>query len=191
MSVKHIPGWSRDILPFYAEMARTLPHGARFVEVGVFLGRSFAHLASSRPDIDAWAVDPWLDDASDGYMGAGEYTQLVAGRGGLFASFLSLMRENCPEVLTHAHIIRAKSTQVRLRELADLVFIDGAHDYLSVREDIEHWLPVVKPGGIIAGHDYVKDYPGVIQAVDEAFGGTHKIGPVPDGEWSSVWWVQR
>lgn len=76
---------------------------------------------------------------------------------------------------------------------ADLVFLDAAHDYKNVRTDIEAWLPVVKSGGIIAGHDFdksvTKDIPieeiwkrseldwdqdtgvhwGVVRAVMEAF----------------------
>ena len=35
------------------------------------------------------------------------------------------------------------------------MYIDARHDYESVKEDLEHWLPKVKLGGIVAGHDYV------------------------------------
>lgn len=36
----------------------------------------------------------------------------------------------------------------------DIVFIDGNHSYKYVREDFELFLPKVKPGGILCGHDY-------------------------------------
>jgi len=52
----------------------------------------------------------------------------------------------------------------------DFVFIDGNHEYNYVFEDITEWTKKVKPGGIVAGHDYkvdpVNDY-GVIEAVNE------------------------
>lgn len=35
----------------------------------------------------------------------------------------------------------------------DLVFIDGCHIYKEVKQDIIAWLPKVKNGGIICGHD--------------------------------------
>jgi predicted O-methyltransferase YrrM len=35
----------------------------------------------------------------------------------------------------------------------DFVFIDASHEYQDVKEDIINWLPKVKIGGIIAGHD--------------------------------------
>jgi predicted O-methyltransferase YrrM len=50
----------------------------------------------------------------------------------------------------------------------DFVFIDGSHEYEDVKEDIYHWYPKVKKGGIIAGHDYTT-YAGVKEAVDEFF----------------------
>jgi predicted O-methyltransferase YrrM len=51
----------------------------------------------------------------------------------------------------------------------DFVFIDAIHLYENVKEDINTWLPKVKQTGIIAGHDYGKDFPGVIAAVHELF----------------------
>lgn len=36
----------------------------------------------------------------------------------------------------------------------DFIYIDAAHDYQNVTEDLESWWPKLKPGGIIAGHDY-------------------------------------
>lgn len=51
----------------------------------------------------------------------------------------------------------------------DFVFIDAGHDYTSVKKDIDAWLPKVKSGGILAGHDFMNEYPGIIQAVIETF----------------------
>jgi predicted O-methyltransferase YrrM len=36
----------------------------------------------------------------------------------------------------------------------DLIFIDGAHDYFSVVNDIRVSLRGLKPGGILCGHDF-------------------------------------
>ena len=53
----------------------------------------------------------------------------------------------------------------------DLVFIDSDHYYEAVKKDIPLWLPKVRKGGILSGHDYAsKRHPGVEKAVKEIFG---------------------
>lgn len=37
----------------------------------------------------------------------------------------------------------------------EFVYIDGCHQYESVREDIATWWPKLKKNGILAGHDFV------------------------------------
>lgn len=52
----------------------------------------------------------------------------------------------------------------------DFVFIDGNHEFEHCYEDIVEWTKKVKPGGIIAGHDYKVDPTrkyGVIEAVQK------------------------
>jgi hypothetical protein len=45
-----------------------------------------------------------------------------------------------------------------------------------VKADILAYLPKIKKGGIIAGHDYNnEDWDGVVRAVDEIFGDNKKI----------------
>lgn len=51
----------------------------------------------------------------------------------------------------------------------DFVFLDADHHYESIRKDIDAWLPKVKRGGIIAGHDFSPEFEGVIRAVIETF----------------------
>jgi len=52
----------------------------------------------------------------------------------------------------------------------DFCFLDGDHTYEAVSEDVRNWFPKIRPGGILAGHDYVSDeHAGVKRAVDEFF----------------------
>ena len=61
-------------------------------------------------------------------------------------------------------------------ESLDFVYIDAAHDYDHVKEDIGEWSEKVRKNGIVSGHDYRegvdKDRPdkpdyGVIKAINE------------------------
>jgi hypothetical protein len=50
----------------------------------------------------------------------------------------------------------------------DFVYIDASHRYRDVKSDIAAWRKLVRPGGILAGHDYIEARGcGVIQAVNE------------------------
>jgi hypothetical protein len=64
----------------------------------------------------------------------------------------------------------------------DFVWIDGNHDYEAVIDDINSWLPKLKPGAWMGGHDYNHPgHPGVKQACDELIP-NHKEIPssIPD-----------
>jgi hypothetical protein len=72
-------------------------------------------------------------------------------------------------------VIRMKSEEVaelfyQVGRQVDLVYVDADHHYLPVLSDIKCWTPLIRPGGIIAGHDYGPKYVGVRKAVDESFG---------------------
>lgn len=47
----------------------------------------------------------------------------------------------------------------------DFVYIDGNHSYEQVKRDIDTYYNKVKMGGIIGGHDFGLNFPGVIKAV--------------------------
>lgn len=40
-------------------------------------------------------------------------------------------------------------------ESLDYVYVDARHDYCGCREDMDRWWPKVRPGGMLAGHDYL------------------------------------
>lgn len=75
----------------------------------------------------------------------------------------------------------------------DFVYVDGLHDFDSVIQDVIQWSAKVRPGGIVAGHDYFKTYGyGVIHAVD-AYTRAHNINMwyiTTELESPSFFWVK-
>ena len=61
----------------------------------------------------------------------------------------------------------------------DLVYLDAGHAYHEIQADIDAWLPKVRSGGVLCGHDYCDSFPGVRRAADE-------LGI--DGAEHDVWW---
>lgn len=58
----------------------------------------------------------------------------------------------------------------------DFIYIDGRHDYESVKRDLKLYLPKLKLNGIIGGHDYSeKQWPDVYKAVNEVMGEPDKV----------------
>lgn len=69
-------------------------------------------------------------------------------------------------------LLRSDSTDAA-RQLAaegvrlDSLWIDGGHTREQVTADISAWLPLVRPGGLICGHDYWARDAGVMDAVND------------------------
>lgn len=55
-------------------------------------------------------------------------------------------------------------------DTVSFVFIDADHSYEAVKADIHTWLPKLKKGCVMCGHDYTKKEYGVKKAVKEVFG---------------------
>ncbi len=69
-----------------------------------------------------------------------------------------------------------------IKEKVDFIFIDGEHSYDFILRDIINYLPLLKTGGWIGGHDYSTS--SVKKAVDE-------ICPNRIIEESNTWWVKN
>ena len=56
-------------------------------------------------------------------------------------------------------------------EFFDFIYIDAAHHYEAVIEDINNWKSKVKVGGYLGGHDYLESegYTDAVKAVNEVF----------------------
>ena len=180
---KQIDGWfGRHEQQFYEHQVAVAASPARFVEVGSWMGRSSTCMAeairNSGKQIDFWCVDTW--------RGSDEHQQLSVVRDdALFQEFLT----NIDPFRDLIQPLRMSSLEAATRfdsESLDFVFLDAAHDFGNVVTDIEAWLPKVRPTGVLAGHDYLSCWPGVVQAVEANFG-THArvFGPCwyvsPDG----------
>ncbi len=156
-----INGWM-TFERLYSDMAKKMPDGSKFVEVGCFTGKSFFYFVveaiNANKKFDVSVVDSFT------------FEDYAPNEG---RNILDVFKENAAKVDYPVNIIVGDSSASADRfedKSLDFVFIDSDHVYPRVISDIKAWLPKLKSGGIIAGHDYCEEHPGVIQAVNEIFG---------------------
>lgn len=179
-----LEGWF-DFKRFYEQIAEWIPDGGKWVEVGVYAGKSFSYglieTLNLGKKVDMVAVDMFPDEWIYGMRpdGMTVWDKFNAGMKPLNGKY---------------RVIIGQSTEAAdwfLDASIDFVFIDAAHDYESVTNDINAWLPKIKPGGIIAGHDYEPYYErGVVAAVDDFFGDRVEKIPYDDDNNKFCWKVQ-
>ena len=157
-----IQGWF-DFESVYRLLMMTVPPNGCFVECGAWLGRSSNFLCGLRNDVNVYIVDHWK-----GSINERDTHHALAKEANLY----SLFRKNMKGLQYSPLKMESRKAATRFdQHSVDVVFIDMDHDYESVIADVHAWLPKVRPGGIIAGHDYGSpDWPGVKSAVDEIFG---------------------
>ncbi len=160
---------------FYKRVVANSKGTSHFVEVGSYKGRSSAfmavEIALSGKSIQFDCVDTW--EGSEEHQQGNNFEDSDVVNGRLFDVFSANMKP----VEKYYRPIRGTSISIARRysdQSLDLVFIDAAHDYESVREDILAWAPKIKPGGIISGHDW--HHQPIKQAVTEVLGQISTIG---------------
>jgi|SRR3990167_9703393 len=157
---KHIQGVFSEF-DVMKEEAEKLKPGDVYVEIGVDEGKSARVLHEyAHPDVYKLFIDihdvvpheksigraPWMEQ--EGMVGIGKKGFYVHGDADEFAFFMARISVN-------------------------LMFIDGHHDYESVRKNTERWEEMVKPNGIILFHDY--DHPDVKRWLDEHYGNNKEV----------------
>jgi predicted O-methyltransferase YrrM len=164
-TVRSLSGWTRDFLgapmeawlapewydiqepsrwQFLVRMAERY-RWKRGAELGVWYGQTFFEMLHRCPDLNMTGVDDWRECR---YAASHHQDQAVNKR-----TVYALL----PPYANRATIIE-KTTTEAARQVKDgsldFVFIDADHDYGAVVCDIAAWIPKIRRGGFLAGHDY-------------------------------------
>jgi MMP 1-O-methyltransferase len=145
--VRPVDGWLFDgEARLLFELARHADPAGVIVEIGSWKGKSTICLAKGTeagPRLKVHAIDP--------HIGSEEHH--ATGKIWTFDEFQANIRkagvENSIVPLVKMSTEAAKDFSLPV----SLVFIDGAHDYASVKADFEAWFPKVIDGGMVAFHD--------------------------------------
>lgn len=149
--IYHQPQFGEDWFTYpevYQEMVQRFPSGSTFVEIGSWKGKSSAfmavEIANSGKQIDFYCIDTF--QGSIEHQNNPELPMLY-----------NIFKSNMKPVEGYYRDLRMPSLEAVSKfqnESIDFVFIDGSHEYQDIKDDINAWLPKVKRGGVLAGHDY-------------------------------------
>jgi hypothetical protein len=131
------------------EMLATFIHDLGFrvgAEVGVFKGEFSNLLCRENPTFEIFCIDPWKD--------YNEWRNKMSSDG------LNLFMQEAQIRLKpyNAHFMQLMSLDAVRKfkdNSLDFVYIDANHALPWVMDDIVEWEKKVRPGGIVAGHDYI------------------------------------
>jgi len=172
----------------YRRIVAELPDsGAGIVEIGSWVGKSTACMLTLLKEAGKsaafHAIDTWEGSPSD------PSGRLAKGRN-LLLEWASNLRDCGFAAGVTAHKMPSVAAAATFSDASlDFVYIDADHAYEAVSEDIRAWWSKVKPGGVMAGHDYDhRTDPGVPQAVDEF---AHANGLVAEVVDVRNWWIRK
>ena len=123
----------------------------RILEIGSYAGESINMFKSVLgEDVLVVGIDPWdaLHDEND----------LIHN-----SDFQPVERKFNDAVLKHKNVVKCKMYSQDIADMFadgyfDCLYVDGLHTYEQVKIDLTHFVSKVKPGGVIAGHDYEIEY---------------------------------
>jgi len=158
--------------------------GITGVEVGVWKGKNAANLLPLLPGLTLYMVDRW-----QAYSDEERERDTISEQARLKQAEFEAAEKSARKAVTpfgkRTVILKMSSAEASEQfddGSIDFVFLDGDHSYEGLKQDIELWLPKVKPGGYLCGHDYTPEgkRPGITKAVHEAFG---KVKRDADSTW--------
>jgi predicted O-methyltransferase YrrM len=143
-------------------------------EIGSWKGRSTRAMADNTTG-NIYAIDTWAGTPEDAH-----FKELQDKPKDWLRSVFYVNVGYLPNVVTKQYRSLEAAARCCHLKTFDMIFIDAAHDYESVKADILAWRPLLKDGGLLCGHDYDRGRPGVVQAVRELI--PDRVGPV-----GSIW----
>jgi hypothetical protein len=149
------------------------------VEIGSYAGQStfvFSFFCQC-----VYAIDPWCDSWKEAE--SVENIKLIQHTAPhyLEAPMSEIEKEFDRRTKSRSNIVKIKDFSDNIvsnfgNHSLDVIYIDSIHTYEVTKKNIELWVPKVKLGGIISGHDYYEPkWSGVVRAVNEAFGKPDKV----------------
>lgn len=141
-------------------------------EVGVWKGQYSLVFCEVVPGLQWTCVDPWAPYAA--------YRDNKNEQALIDAAYAQAVKTLKPYDVRFLRMSSADAAPLVPDGSLDVVYLDGNHEAAYITQDLDLWIPKVRPGGIIAGHDYRErpDKPFIqVKAAVDAYTLERGIGP--------------
>ncbi len=147
----HYPSFSPFDRAALRQLASGLDPGFKILEIGSWLGQGSTAVliaeATKKQGI-LYCVDTWMGNPNV------EKHQQIVRQYDVLGTFLHNVAAAGGQHVVRTLVMPSTEAAGIVRDAAfDLVFIDADHSYASTLHDVRAWLPKVKRGGILCGHD--------------------------------------
>lgn len=149
------------------------------VEIGTAYGCLTKRILAARSGTRLITIDPWKHDPKNEFESARPQADLDTCK---IHAYLAL--EPYASRVEILAMVSDEAFELLKNRQFDFVWIDGDHTGEQVARDLEHYDPLVKPGGLIGGHDLRRGTP--LTAIIEAKYGTALMR---GGDYT--WWVEK
>lgn len=181
-----LQGWHSDDPVFEKLIIEVKPK--TIIEVGTWKGGSAINMANickkNQLETKIYCVDTWLG-ALEFWCALNDTAErdlmLKNGYPSIYYQFLSnVIHTNNQDVILPVPITSTIASKYFkfFNIKADLIYVDGSHDYEDVLSDIKNYMPLLNDGGIMFGDDYGGCWMEVVQAVKEYFGSSPSLSEV-------------
>ncbi|XP_054784133.1 uncharacterized protein LOC129291050 [Prosopis cineraria] len=168
---KRVKGWGSKGAVFENLIRRVKPR--TIIEVGTFLGASALHMAELTRRLGLRSQILCVDDFRGwaGFRDRFKDIEMINGDVMLYYQFMqNVVSFNATESIVPVPF-SSGSALMKMCEMGvygDLVEIDAGHDFYSAWADVNRGFRILRPGGVMFGHDYftAADDRGVRRAVD-------------------------
>jgi len=125
---------------------RYLKKKINYLEIGTYEGRSLFYIAENFTNSDLTAVDPYLDYKDINFF---------KKKGNISNVYLSF-KKNIKKFNIKVNFFKINSSNFFKfnKKKFDLIYIDGSHFYLDVKNDLNESLKIIKKNGIIILDDF-------------------------------------
>jgi hypothetical protein len=142
-------------------------------ELGVYKGDFSEQILERRPK-KLHLIDPWKFETDKAYSASwygGSVGESQARMDAIYDSVIARFDPGARSGIVQVHRSSSSTCSSQFPDnYFDWIYIDGNHQYEFVKQDLDLYLPKVKPHGLIAGDDYgIPGWwqDGVTKAVDE------------------------